>query len=115
MPKTPHEATVKEVQYPDDLVGEKWVIDEYAYYDADDPEDGEELPDDAQYGFWLRATKAGTEEETWLSSPRTIRERLLEENAEEGDCFEILELKRGDGPEDPYHAELRVLENGDSM
>lgn len=115
MPKTPHEATTKEVQYPDDLPGEKWTIAEYAYYDSDDPEDAEELPEDAQYGYWLRAEKAGTDDETWLSCPRTVRERLLEEEAEEGDTFEVLELKRGDAEHDPYHAELRVLSNGDAL
>lgn len=115
MPKTPHEATIKEVQYPDDLPGDKWVITEYAYYHADDPEDAEELPEDAQYGYWLRATMAGTEDETWLSAPRTIRETLLEEGAEEGDTFEVMDLKRGEGDHDPYHADLRILENGDPL
>lgn len=115
MPKTPQEATLKEVQYPDDLPGEKWTIVEYAYYDADDDEDAEELPDDAKFGYWLRVEKAGTDEETWACSPRTVREHLLENGADEGDTFEVFEMKRGDGPSDPYYAEMKVLENGDPM
>lgn len=113
MPKTPEEATLKEVQYPDDLPGEKWTIVEYAYYDAQDEDDAQELPEDAQYGLWLRARWVGTDEETWLAAPRSLREQLLDLDLDEGDHFEVFEVKKGPGDQDPYHVEMDQHEPGD--
>jgi Fe2+ transport system protein FeoA len=113
MPKSPEEATTKEVQYPDDLPGEKWTIVEYAYYDAQDEDDAEELPEAAQYGWWLRVRPAGRDSETWASAPRDLREKLLELGLEEGDTFEVYELKKGPGDHDPYHAEVDQWTEGD--
>jgi hypothetical protein len=112
MPKSPDEATTKAVQYPDDLPGEKWTITEYLYWDASDEADREELPEDAKYGLWLPVRRAGTDAETWASCPRALRDWLIENDADEGDTFEVLAMKKGDAPHDPYAVDARML-NGE--
>jgi hypothetical protein len=114
MPKTPDETLLNGATYPDDAPGRKWTILEYAYYDAQDPEDAAELPDGAQYGLWLHVEETGTDADTFLAAPRSLREFLHEEGAEEGDTFEVFEMKKGDGQHDPYHVEARLVQPGDS-
>lgn len=113
MPKSPDETLLDGATYPDDAPGKKWTILEYAYYDSEDPEDAEVLPEGAQYGLWLHVEETGTDAETYLASPRSLREFLHENGAEEGSTFEIFEMKKGDGQHDPYHVEARLVEKGD--
>lgn len=116
MPVEPSESIRKEVLYPDDLPGHgPLVVDEYLYWECEDPDDREELPEDANYGTWL-PVQDGAEERVWISAPRALREFLEEEGAEEGTCFEVLELAKS-GPEDhaEYEGEFRIIEEGDPL
>lgn len=107
MPKSPEDATIKDVLYPDDLPGKGFETVEYAYYDADDDDDAEELPDEAQYGLWLPCmTPVGADEKKWVSAPRGLREALLEAEYEEGEPFRVLEVDRGPDEHDPYEIEI---------
>lgn len=115
MPVSPEDATTKDVQYPDDLRGDKWTILDYLYWDAAEESDAEELPDDAQYGLWMPVKKAGTDAETWASCPAALREELEERGVEEGDTFEVLEIEKGPRDHDPYAVDLRILEDGDAI
>lgn len=114
MPKKPEETTVKDVQYPDDLPGEKWTISEYLYWDASDEEDREDLPEAAQYGLWLPVHEAGNgEATTWLSCPRALRVALEEAEVAEGTTFEVLDIQKGPNDHDPYTVDIRTVEKGD--
>lgn len=107
MPLDPEDAATRDVLYPDELEGEALVLDEYAYYDADDEADREELPEAAQYGLWLRVSPVGVDDgETWIAAPRSLREALYFEEAEEGDAFRVLSVERGEAEHDPYEVDI---------
>lgn len=99
--------------YPDELVGHGLEADEsrlngvgLAYWDAEEPDDASDLPDDARYGWWLPVTPVGEDGELWMASPRAIREELLELGIEPGEPFRIVGLEKGPADHDPYEAEV---------
>jgi len=116
MPKSPEDATTKDVLYPDDLAGKKLQIEAYAYWDASDEEDRAELPEDAQYGLFLPVnTTTGDDGRVWASAPRALRDDLMRHEVGEGDWFEVLEVEKGPADHDPYHLETRTVEEGDAL
>lgn len=117
MPTEPSESIKKEVLYPDDLPGYgPLVIDEYLYWETEEQEDREELPEEARYGSWLPIQSNGETSPEWIAAPRCLREFLEGVDAESGTTFEVLELeKSGHEEHAEYQGEFRVIEDGDPL
>ena len=110
MPVNPRDSVEKECYYPDDLAdGVGFVIREFAFWDASDDDDAEELPDNAQYGFWLPVSPMSDKDvDAWLSAPRALREDLVDNDAEEGSSFRVLEIAKGEADHAPYSVEIEI-------
>lgn len=118
MPTEPSESIKKEVLYPDDLPGYgPLVIDEYLYWECEEKEDRDDLPEGARYGTWLPIQANGSETAPeWIAAPRCLREFLEEVDAEQGTCFEVLELEKFEHADHaPYEGEFKVIEEGDPL
>lgn len=114
MPTKSRDTIEQDAQYPDSLTGMGWVIDpdrlngEVLYWDADDPEDQEDLPDGAQYGWWLPVHPAGEPDlARWAAAPRALREAIADLALEPGDAFEVTDVESGEAEHDPYTVEVR--------
>jgi hypothetical protein len=111
MPVEPDDSVLKEVYYPDDVteVDGFQIRERFAFWDSDDSDDSEELPEEARHGLWLPVTPLGHgEEESWLSAPRQLREALVEAEVEAGDSFRVLEMEKGPADHDPYEVEIEA-------
>lgn len=118
MPTRADDTVTKEVLYPDDLTGETLEIDpegrlngELAFWNAEDPEDTEDLPDGAKRGWWLPVDSAD-HGQVWASMPRDLRESLAEKGLTSGDIIEVLSHEKGPGDTDPWMAEVAVITDG---
>lgn len=109
MPTSAQDTVRKDVLYPDELAGRGFraspgqLNGEIVYWMSE--EDGEDLPDDARFGWWLPVED--TDEWTgWIASPKALREALLEVEIEPGEWFRIVSVDRGDDDHDPYEIEI---------
>lgn len=115
MPSKGRDTTTEEVLYPDSLPGKGFQVREEAtneghiwFWDAE--EDGAELPDDANFGWFLPVYHpVGTDVERWVSAPRALRDALVDGwDWDEIDAFRVLEVEKGDLEHDPYEIEVEI-------
>ena len=119
MPTNPSDTMGGDVQYPDDLEGRTFYLDNemmhgrVQFWHSEDEFDKEVLPDGAKFGWWLPVlTESG--EETWIACPLDLREQLRDWDAEgliePGDPFEVTKVVLGSGPTDPHRVTLSLVE-----
>lgn len=109
MPVEPQDSIEKECYYPDDVqtVDGFTIRDTFAFWDVQDDDDADDLPEDANYGLWLPVTPLSNgEADAWLSAPRMLRELLVEAEADVDDSFRVLEMEKGPADHDAYDVEI---------
>ena len=94
-----------ELVFPDDATG-RYSLRERSVYGAEEVR--EELDGDVpKYGSWLPVTELDQDREAWLSAPSALRSRLVEDDTQIGERFEIVTMtKIGTQQSDPYRVEI---------
>lgn len=110
MPTKAEDTVRKDVLYPDEQAGNGFIPSpgqlngEIVYWLSE--EDGDDLPDDARYGWWLPVDAVGRDWSGWLAAPRQLREDLLEEAVEPGDAFRVVSVEPGPEDHDEHQYEI---------
>ena len=94
-----------ELVFPDGATGQ-YSLRERSVYAAEEVR--EELDGDVlKYGDWLPVEELETGDEAWLIAPSELRSRLVEDEVQAGEQFEIVTMsKQGLEQSDPYRVEL---------
>lgn len=113
MPTDPEE-TLRDGIYPDDLRQMDRIIlhDRYAegFWNADDDDDAQDLPDDCGHGWWIPISSGGpSDEPRWLSAPEELRTWLVRKDLDPGDRFRVKSIERGPEDHDPYEMEIEEI------
>lgn len=111
MPTEP-EDSLRDALYPDDLTGAgRLRIREWAFYHAREDDDAEQLPDDANEGWWLPVHIGDTER--FIAAPEELRQELIRKDAGEGTVFKVSSCERtGEEDHAPYAVDVTIMDDG---
>lgn len=117
MPTKAEDSVRKDVLYPDELQGKSLIArgedGVLAFWDAEDDDDAEELPEDARYGWFLPVSDVYDDWTGWASMPRSLRMELLKADVKPGDGFHVKRLQQDEDAEEEtaeYTAEVEKVE-----
>lgn len=116
MPVSPTDS-LRDALYPDDLPQEERIIVHSKFSEgfwvAEDDDDAQDLPDDANYGHWMPVVGSGPDDEPrWMSAPEAVRAWIVKKNIEPGDHLRVRTIEKGEMDHDPYEVDLELVENG---
>lgn len=95
-----------ELLFPDDTTGKTYKLRRLEVYDADEVRDEMEV-DVELYGKWMPVTVPETGLEGFLTAPSDLRTKLVQNDVQAGERFEILAMqKQGPKQSDPYRVEI---------